>query len=117
MNVLPLIMGSVVLSVIGQLSLKTGMDSIAGALDPPALILKAMTTPFVLLGFATYAVSAVLWLLVLSRAALSYAYPALAVNYVLVVASSVLILREPVSLTRWVAVLVICAGVVLLARN
>lgn len=116
MQWLPFILGSVVFGVIGQLCLKTGVSSVAtsGGL---AFLYRALTTPMVLLGFGAYAASSLIWLVVLSKVALSYAYPMVALGYVFVVVASAVILREDVPLVRWVALLIICAGVALLARS
>jgi undecaprenyl phosphate-alpha-L-ara4N flippase subunit ArnE len=50
---------------------------------------------------------------VLATLQLSLAYPMVSLGYVLVVLASRVLLKEPVSLARWAAVTLICAGVAL----
>ncbi len=57
------------------------------------------------------------WIAVLSRMDLSYAYPFLALNFVLVTFVAQVGLGEVVPSLRWVGVSIICAGVVLVARS
>ena len=51
-------------------------------------LLRAATNPFVVGGAVAYALSFALWLIVLTRVDLSYAYPLLSMGYVLVVVFS-----------------------------
>ncbi|MBI4299748.1 MAG: hypothetical protein HY677_01330 [Chloroflexi bacterium] len=116
MKWLPLILGSVLLGVLGQLSLKSGVSNVEPG-SPGSFLIRALTTPMVLVGLAIYALSSLLWLLILSKVTLSYAYPMLSLGYVLVVVASATFFREQVSPARWLALLVICGGVALLARS
>ncbi|MCC7352237.1 MAG: EamA family transporter [Anaerolineae bacterium] len=112
---------AIVFNVAGQLAMKRGMTEvgfITGELARlPAMAVRAFTTPHVLLGFVAYFVSAVLWLIVLSRVELSLAYPVVSLGYVLVVLTSWLLLGEQVNLLRWLGVFVICVGVYLVTRS
>ncbi len=108
-------------NVAGQVAMKRGMTEvgfITGELARlPAMAVRALTTPYVLFGFAAYGVSAALWLIILSRVDLSLAYPVLSLGYVLVVLSSWLLLGEQVNLSRWLGVFIICIGVYLVTRS
>jgi len=106
---------AVSLGAAGQLCMKYGVGDSAIS-DLPGLI-KSFAKPCVLIGYVLYFVSSLLWLSVLSRLPLSFAYPLVSISYVLVVVSSMLILKEPVSALRWVGVLLICSGVVLIGRT
>lgn len=112
---------AIVFNVVGQLAMKRGMIEvgfITGELARlPAMALRALTTPYVLFGFAAYGVSAALWLIILSRVDLSLAYPIVSLGYVLVVLTSWLLLGEHVTLLRWLGVFIICVGVYLVARS
>jgi len=72
---------------------------------------------FILLGFLFYIISTFIWLSVLSRVQLSFAYPLISFGYVLTVFFSWLLLNESVSLIRWLGVMVICCGVFLISRS
>ena len=116
MQWLPFILGSVMFGVVGQLCLKTGVS--AGAtVDGLAFFHRVLTAPMVWLGLSAYAASSLIWLFVLSRVALSYAYPMVALGYVFVVLASAVILHEHIPLTRWMALLIICGGVALLSQS
>jgi len=117
-----LVLASVVCGVIGQVSLKSGMTQVGRIGGAQATYVldtawRVLTTPLVLFGLACYALGAVAWLVVLSRLDLSHAYPFLALNFVLITLASRLILGETVPPLRWLGVLVICCGVILVARS
>jgi drug/metabolite transporter (DMT)-like permease len=113
---------SVVLSVCGQLVLKLGVTDVGTvnlltAASLGKFFRQALFSPFVLAGFAMYGLSAVSWLIVLSRLNLSYAYPFLALNFVLIALVSRFVLGEDISMTHWAGILLICIGIVVVARS
>ena len=116
-----LILTCVVLGVCGQLLLKHGMSSDPDKVDRVVEIIprltKAFLSPVVLAGFALYFLSAALWLIVLTRNELSYAYPMLSMGYVLVVFLSRMLFHEAVTGTRILGTLVVVFGVYLISRT
>lgn len=119
---LPLILASVACGVAGQFCLKAGVSRLgvltaAGSGGLFGLILSVLTNPLILGGLMLYAVGAVLWIVVLSRTDLSYAYPFLALNFVLILAGSVFIFGERMTLPRAGGVALIVAGVLLIAGS
>ena len=116
---------AIVLSVTGELMLKVGMNRYAaafGALDlSPATLLptlfRVFTQPFVFFGFVCVFSASIFWLAVLSRVNLSFAYPILALGYVLTALFSRFVFNEAISPTRWAGIIVICVGVVLVSRS
>ena len=118
---LMLILGAVFLGVVGQLSMKHGMGQVVmklgGIGEVVSSLVRALSQSFVAAGVALYAVSALVWLVVLSRVELSFAYPMVSVGYIAVVILSKLIFHEQVSAFRIVGTLVICFGVVLISRS
>jgi multidrug transporter EmrE-like cation transporter len=115
-----LILLSVASGVAGQTALKLGVSqpgaSVAAG-DLVSLVGMIARSPLVLLGLVLYAAGAVAWIAVLARIDLSLAYPFLALNFVLITLSSRFILGETVPFTRWMGILVICAGILLVARS
>ncbi len=111
---------SISTGVAGQTAIKLGVSqpqaagNTAGLLPLLTLILGS---PWVLLGLTLYGIGAVAWIAVLARLDLSLAYPLLALNFVLITLSSRLILGETVPTMRWLGMLVICVGIVLVARS
>lgn len=111
-----LLLVSVVFAIAGQLTLKSAMDEIgrigrAEVRAPLETVLKAAKEPRLWIGLFLFGISALFWLVVLSRVPLSVAYPFVGVSYILVVLFSRLILHEHVPLLRWVGVAVVAAGI------
>jgi len=111
---------AITLGAFGQISLKYGMKQF-GSLGQPGLglasgLARAVISPYVLFGLFLYAVSSAFWLIVLSKWALSYAYPMIATNYLLVVLLSRMFFKENVLPLQWVGILFMVTGLVLVAR-
>jgi drug/metabolite transporter (DMT)-like permease len=115
-----LILLSVSSGVAGQTAIKLGVSQ-PGAADATgslvSLLLLIVRSPWVLLGLLLYALGALAWIAVLARLDLSIAYPFLALNFVLVTLVSRFFLGESVPALRWLGILVICAGIFLVARS
>ncbi len=117
-----LILVSVTLAAIAQVTLKMGMnhvtDANGGQLALSGESLKQiLTTVLVWVGLGIFAISAVLWLFALSRASLSFAYPFAALGYVIIVAASILFLDEHVPPLGWAGVACIVVGILLVAQG
>lgn len=109
------------LGAFGQISLKYGMRQY-GELGRPGLtlatkVIRAVFTPYVLLGLCLYAVSSCFWLVVISPGgwALSYAYPMIAISYVAVVLLSRVFFKEAVMPLQWLGIFFMCTGLVLVS--
>lgn len=113
-----LIMVNVTLGVAGQTLIKVGVNRVGGFdfSNIVGFFLDSFSDPLILLGEFLYALSAVLWLVVLSKADLSLAYPLLSLGYILVLFISAFYLSEPISITNLLGVVLICGGVVLVTR-
>ena len=119
--VLALIFIDVILNVAGQLSLKYGMSqfgnfSLSVSTLPP-VFLKAATNLNVLLGLVCYGLGFLVWLIVLAKAEVSYAYPLISLGYVFTAILARFMFGEAVSFTRMAGILVTCLGVFLVARS
>ena len=112
---LGLILICVTLGAAGQLCLKRGVG--AEPLSGLGSVLGAFRSPYVLLGFILYGVSSLLWLAVLSRADLSFAYPLVSISYIITVLGAAIFMGEQVTFTRWAGVLLICAGIAFMVRS
>ena len=119
--VLALISLDVVLNVAGQLSLKYGMSQIGNfsiSLSTlPPVFLKAATNLNVLLGLVCYGLGFLVWLIVLAKAEVSYAYPLISLGYVFTAILARFMFGEAVSFTRMAGILVTCLGVFIIARS
>ena len=119
--VLTLIMLDVCLNVAGQLSLKYGMSQIGNftvSLSTlPPVFLKAATNLSILTGLVFYGLGFLVWLIVLAKAEVSYAYPLISLAYVFTAVLARFMFGENLSLTRMLGILVTCLGVFLIARS
>ena len=67
---------------------------------------------YVLLGFLSFGAGAVLWLGVLAREEVSYAYPLSALGYIIVLLGSYLFFHEQISLSRIIGILLLLLGMI-----
>jgi len=118
------LVASIALSALGQLAMKNGMRHLhlAGAGE----IVWPITSPpvraavfWTAVGLVAYGSSLLTWLVVLVRYRLSYAYPLLALSYVLVYVGATQWpqLLEPATPQRTVGTLLILAGVALVSAT
>ena len=117
-----LIVVSVAFAVAGQVALKAAMTEIgrigsAQVSNATDTVARAAREPRLWLGLALFGISAAFWLVVLSRVPLSVAYPFVGISYVLVVLLSRFVLHEHVPASRWVGVLVVAAGIVIIGLS
>jgi drug/metabolite transporter (DMT)-like permease len=116
-----LILLSVVLAAVAQLTLKHGMDRVAagtGAMRFDVDSLRdVVTTPAVWAGLLLFGLSAVVWLAVLSRTSLSFAYPFASLTYVLILLADRFVLEQDVPALRYAGVAFIVVGIVLVAQT
>jgi drug/metabolite transporter (DMT)-like permease len=114
MSHLLLILASVILSSIGQLFFKKGM-TILDHSHQQASIWKLMgyglLNGYVFLGFLSFGTGAVLWLAVLAKEEVSYAYPLSSLGYIIVLIGSFLLFHEHVSPARVIGIFLLIAGV------
>ena len=116
-----LILVSVTLAAVAQLTLKAGMNRVRdsyGVVGVNGGSLKAVaSTPMVWLGLVLFGLSALVWLMVLSRTSLSFAYPFAALTYVLILLFDAFVLDETVPPLRWAGVAFIAVGIFLISRT
>jgi multidrug transporter EmrE-like cation transporter len=116
-----LILLSVVLAAVAQLTLKHGVNQVAadtGVLRFNADSLRGVvTTPSVWTGLALFGLSAVVWLAVLSRTTLSFAYPFASLTYVLILLADRFVLDQEIPALRYAGVACIVVGIVLVAQT
>ncbi len=119
--VLGLILFDVALNVTGQLSLKYGMSQFGNfSVTAESLLpefLKAAINPYVLIGLLCYGMGFMVWLIVLAKAEVSYAYPMISLGYVFTAILAKAMFGEAVSVTRMTGIFITCLGVFLIARS
>jgi multidrug transporter EmrE-like cation transporter len=120
MEAIVLVLISVLLGVSGQLSLKQGMRKIGNfelEYFITTKVFEILKEKFVILGIFCYTIATIIWLVVLSKAELSFVYPLLAIGYVLIAILSKFLFNENVTFVRFLGIILISIGIFLLLRS
>jgi multidrug transporter EmrE-like cation transporter len=119
MKSIGVIIVSVLLNSAAQLAIKKGMSSVGrvsltlrGVVDAAQVM---ATTWWLWAGMLCFVLSVLLWMFVLSRVDVSFAYPFNSIGYVLVTLFGYLLFGEPIGALKALGIGVICIGVVLVA--
>lgn len=121
LTTLPYILLCVVLNTGAQVLLKIGTKALGeisfswGALFP--LSLRLAQNPAIMVGLVLYVLSVAVWLFVLSRVDVSYAYPLSSLGYILTAFVGSWYLGEVLTPARWIGIMVILGGVYLVSRS
>jgi multidrug transporter EmrE-like cation transporter len=115
------ILVSVLLSAVGQILLKKGMNDLGPMTINMRQLLGTLwrmgTNPYVFIGLFVYVIGVVFWLAALSMVDLSYAYPFASLSYIVMLVAAWLLFGEQISLLRLIGTLVVCLGVILIAKS
>ena len=113
---------AIVMGSVGQISMKAGMNAVreksGGDLGPivPSLI-KAFSNLRVVFGIGIYVLSTVLWLWVLKKIPLSFAYPCISVSYIIIIFAGRLLFRERIDRWKIGAIILILSGVIFMGLS
>jgi len=115
-----LILTSVSLNAGAQILMRKGMLQI-GEVSFTQSLLKTLsqmiTSVYLWLSLSCYGMSIFIWMVVLSRVEVSFAYAFSSLGYVLVIIMSIFILREHISTIRIIGVGIVCFGIILVSRS
>lgn len=116
---IPLILASVSMAIFGQLLLKTGVDKTSHKAGDAfvRIIAKVISQPYVIAGLLLYGFSAFIWLYILTKVELSFAYPFLALSYIGVLVLSSILLGESFNLYKLSGSLFIITGLLIISRG
>lgn len=103
---------NIVFLAAGQMLWKLGMTKTDGF-----NLVSIVLNPYIIIGVALYGLATLLWLYVLSKEELSLVYPLQSITYVLGTLLAIFVFRENVSLLRWLGVVTIIVGAILVARG
>jgi multidrug transporter EmrE-like cation transporter len=114
-----LLLFAVITAATGQVMLKHGMNmATARSADAGgSLVLRAATSPWVLLGLVVFGISAIAWLAALSRVPLAVAYPFNALGYIAILTASIVILHERANLLTWAGSLLVVSGLIIVVLS
>ena len=118
MNIV-LILLSVLLNCAAQLLIRKGMliEGEVGMQNMLSHIGSMITNVWLWGAMLCYALSILLWMSVLSKVEVSYAYPFLSVGYVVSAVAGYALFNENLSPIRIAGIIVICIGVILISRS
>lgn len=102
---------------IGQALIKYGVTNAETGSGLVSTALRLMLSPGVLAGLLAYAISSVFYVMVVRSKGLSFAYPFVAANQVIVFLLAWLLFREAIPPLRALGLVVVCIGVVLIALS
>ncbi len=114
-----LILASVLLNSAAQILIRKGMLA-AGAAAAGGLagrISGMLSCPWLWAAMLCYAASVLLWMAVLSKVEVSFAYPFLSLGYVAAAAAGFFLLGESLPPVRVAGIAIICLGVCLVSRS
>jgi len=117
MSVLLLVSFCVIIGVIAQLAMKRGMNMVGTVSLKDIFSKKVFSMVFqryVFVGVVLYFLAALVWLVVLSQAELSFAYPLISMGYIITAILSKLFFNENLTIFRFFGILLICGGVYLI---
>lgn len=115
------IFGTIIFTVFGQLIIKWQMSKHQ---DLPALFFEKVLylfmlflNPWILTGFIFAFLAALCWMAAMTKFQLSYAYPFMGLNFVLVFIFSNVLFKEPVSFTKVIGLALIVLGIIVSSRS
>lgn len=114
-----LFLGAVIVSSAGQAFLKMGAIKLGPVEAGNAIekVLNILRTPELLIGLMCYGLSAVLFILVLTRVKLSVAGPAVSITYIFSVLMGYYFFKEAISIRHLFGLALIVCGVVLVVKR
>jgi multidrug transporter EmrE-like cation transporter len=117
MQSLMLVLLSCVLTAVGQITFKYGMNHISFNSSDNLLTTLAVVlfNPIIILGFVCFGAGAVIWLFALAKLDLSYAVPLSGLTYILVLIAGVWLFKEPVSTAKLLGTALVAAGIGLMS--
>jgi len=115
------ILATVLLAVYSQLIMRWQVSA-AGPLPPEfsgkvGFIVTLLLNPWVLSGLVATFLSGVAWMMAMTKFEISYAYPFVGLNFVLVPAAGVLLFNEGMSLQKLLGTGLVVLGIVVIARS
>jgi multidrug transporter EmrE-like cation transporter len=121
MFIFGLILLGVLLNAAAQLLLKAGMSQIGhfefSFANAIPIGMKVMVNLPIIGGLCLYVISVMVWLLVLSRVQVSFAYPMLSIGYIVNAFAAYYLFGEPLTSLRMLGIFIIITGVYLVAQS
>jgi uncharacterized membrane protein len=112
---------TVVFAVASQFLMRwqaTGVGEVPqGTIEKLNYFVGLIINPWILLAFIFTGLSGLSWFIAMTKFELSYAYPFISLNYILVLLFAPVILNESVSTSKILGTLVIVFGIIILSKD
>ena len=114
---------SVVIGAVAQISLKKGVSNLQGKYDtleilnPVKFLSILKESPLIFIGGLLYALGFVIWIAAMTKFDVSFMYPMLSLAYILVAVLAFVILKENITLYRWLGIILVTIGSMLLLKS
>ena len=104
---------------ISQLLLKSAINSLDLHINTVRKVIRLMIrlvlNPRVLVGLVFSALSLFIWLFVLTKSDLNFAFSMDSMRYILIALASVFVLKEKINIVRWLGIFAVVCGIVIVA--
>lgn len=104
------LLAGILCGIMGQIMLKAGAERSVG-------ILAQFLDLFTLLGFATYTIAAIFYIIAIKKIPLSQAFPSVAASYAIVAVLAHLLWGEPLGVPQLAGIALIASGILLLHQT
>ena len=88
-----------------------------GIVEKVSFVLSLLLMPWVLLAMASTFLAGVSWMLAMTKFEISYAFPFMSLNYVLILLASFLFFGESFSLPKIVGSLIVVLGILIISKG
>lgn len=115
------IIATIVFTIYSQLIMRWQV-TVAGALPAEmpgkiSYIATLLMNPWVLSGIVATFLAGVSWMLAMTKFEISYAYPFVSLNYILVLAAGILLFNESLNASKLAGSALVILGVIVIARG
>lgn len=114
------ILATIAFTVYGQLILKWRMVQLGempiASGEKLRYLIMAVFDPAIFSGFVAAFLASLAWMAAMTKFELSYAYPFMSLNFVIVLVLSAWLLNEPVTLNKTIGILLIVAGTIIASK-
>ena len=112
---------TIVFTVYSQLIMRWQV-SVAGPLplnlsDKVGYVIDLLLNPWVMSGIVATFLAGVSWMLVMTKFEISYAYPFVSLNYILVLAAGILLFQETMSITKLAGCALVIIGIIVISKG
>lgn len=89
-------------------------DEVSGKI---LFVVTLLLNPWVVTSVIATLFAGISWMLAMTRFEVSYAFPFVSLNYVLILAASVFLFNESFTLTKFIGTLIVIVGIIVIAKG